>query len=59
MVQYGAAQAVNVQQVTASGAALSAATGVAGGVIAGPVARSSSLPFSTSSRFFPLAMLSN
>lgn len=52
VVQYGATQAVNGQQVTASGAALSAATGVAGGAIAGPIARNS-LPFSTSSRFFP------
>lgn len=43
---------LNGQQVTASGAALSAATSVAGGVIAGPIARND-LPFSTSSSFFP------
>ena len=52
VVQYGATQAVNGQQLTVSGAALSAATGVAGGVIAGPISRNS-LPFSTGSRFFP------
>lgn len=52
VVQYGATQSVNGQQVTASGAVLNAVTGVAGGVIAGPIARNG-LPFSTSSRFFP------
>ncbi len=50
--QYGATQAVNGQVITGAGIALNAATGIAGGVIAGPIAKNI-LPFNTGSKFFP------
>ncbi len=51
--QYVATQAINGDSVSTTGLAISVATGVAGGVIAGPVSRSSGLRFNEYSQCMP------
>jgi RHS repeat-associated protein len=52
ITQYGVTEAVNSRPLTPTGFTVSALTGLAGGLVAGPITRNG-LPFSASSRYFP------